>query len=331
MKGFVMKMFKKLWVRIISIVAAAVLVLTFLFYGPLSFFRDTWITSAQMSFRTQWLAKLFYSQDTIDRVMGKNTVLSLGENTDPSLINISYNISGSEPIELIKIKTLGYRGYLLKVSDPSLVSLALTSKWKNDGSGEGRLILDMLKDYNAVAGINASGFKDKLGHSMGGALSGTIMAKGELLFIEGSDQYFENIIGMTEEGRLLLGNYTREELKTNGIVDAMSFFPALIVNGKTAQILGDGGWGLAPRTAIGQCADGTFLLLVIDGRQISSFGATMRDIQKIMLEHGAVNAVNLDGGASSVLAYKGKIVNYPCSSKTGRYLPNAFIVKNPEN
>ena len=60
---------------------------------------------------------------------------------------------------------------------------------------------------------------------------------------------------------------------------------------------GDGGWGVGPRTAIGQRKDGTVLLLVIDGRQPGySVGATLRDLQNILYEEGAVIAANLDGG-----------------------------------
>jgi exopolysaccharide biosynthesis protein len=90
---------------------------------------------------------------------------------------------------------------------------------------------------------------------------------------------------------------------------------------------GNGGWGLAPRTAIGQTKDGTVLLLVIDGRQLSSLGATLKDVQDIMLSYGAYNAANLDGGSSTTMVYNGKIINTPSSQYGPRYLPSAFIVK----
>lgn len=96
--------------------------------------------------------------------------------------------------------------------------------------------------------------------------------------------------------------------------------------GEPAITQGDGGWGLAPRTAIGQKKDGTILMLVIDGRQVGSIGATLKDVQEIMLEYGAFNAANLDGGASSVLYYKNKIINHPCSQYGERNAPSFFIV-----
>ena len=87
---------------------------------------------------------------------------------------------------------------------------------------------------------------------------------------------------------------------------------------------GDGGWGVGPRTAIGQRKDGTVLFLVIDGRQPGySVGATLRDIQNIMYEEGAVIAANLDGGSSSTLYYNGKVINKPADLLGERMIPTA--------
>jgi exopolysaccharide biosynthesis protein len=90
---------------------------------------------------------------------------------------------------------------------------------------------------------------------------------------------------------------------------------------------GNGGWGIQPRTAIGQTIDGKVLMLVIDGRQVGSIGATLKNVQDIMLEHGAYNAANLDGGSSTVMYYQGELLNKPCSIKGERLLPDAFVVK----
>jgi exopolysaccharide biosynthesis protein len=69
------------------------------------------------------------------------------------------------------------------------------------------------------------------------------------------------------------------------------------------------------------------LLLVIDGRQPHSLGATYKDCIDVMLAHGAVNAGNLDGGSSTAMYYNGEIVN-SCVALTGsRWIPTAFIVK----
>ena len=68
-------------------------------------------------------------------------------------------------------------------------------------------------------------------------------------------------------------------------------------------------------------------MLIIDGRQVGhSLGATVTDLAEIMLRHNAYQAMNLDGGSSSIMTYKGETINKPSSTNhLGRYLPNAFI------
>ena len=111
-----------------------------------------------------------------------------------------------------------------------------------------------------------------------------------------------------------------------GIRDCCFYGPTLIVNGEPTLVNGSGS-GINPRTAIGQCADGSVLLLVIDGRQINSIGATFADVIEVMLEYGAVNAYNLDGGSSTVLYYNGEYVNSASPLTGSRLIPTAFIVK----
>ena len=111
--------------------------------------------------------------------------------------------------------------------------------------------------------------------------------------------------------------------------DAIEFGPFLIINGKQTKIKGNGGWGIAPRTAIGQRKDGTVLFLVVNGRIPSSIGASMNDISDLMKKYGAYNAANLDGGSSSELVIKNKIINIPVGGdKLGlRNMPTFWIVK----
>ena len=112
--------------------------------------------------------------------------------------------------------------------------------------------------------------------------------------------------------------------------DANNHFVKLIINGEKRKSNGLGS-GANPRTAIGQKADGTVLLLVTDGRGASGhLGATANDLIDIMEEYGAVNAANIDGGSSSTMYYKDE---YLMTSVTFYYsnsswnLPEAFIVK----
>ena len=60
-----------------------------------------------------------------------------------------------------------------------------------------------------------------------------------------------------------------------------------------------------------------------------SLGITMGDAAELLLKYGVVTAAACDGGSSSVLAYDGAIINKPSTPMvTGRYLPNAFLVKS---
>ena len=84
--------------------------------------------------------------------------------------------------------------------------------------------------------------------------------------------------------------------------------------------------GLNPRTAIGQRSDGAILLLVIDGRQVISIGASLWDLVDIFQKYGAVNACNLDGGSSTLMWYQGDYINN-CASVIGiRPVPTTFLV-----
>ena len=91
--------------------------------------------------------------------------------------------------------------------------------------------------------------------------------------------------------------------------DCVTCGPFLIINGKSSAVLGNGGWGTAPRTAIGQRQDGIVLMLVVDGRKVGMPGADMDDLIEIMERYGAYNAAALDGGTSTVMVENYEIIN----------------------
>jgi exopolysaccharide biosynthesis protein len=125
---------------------------------------------------------------------------------------------------------------------------------------------------------------------------------------------------------LIVGSHSISQLKKLGVKEAVSFGPPLVVNGKPTISRGDGGWGIAPRAAIGQREDGAVLFLVIDGRSLGSLGATLRDIQDIFIQYKAVNAVNLDGGSSATMYFNGKVINRPSDALGERAVPTVFMV-----
>ncbi|MFT5873041.1 MAG: bla regulator protein BlaR1 [Clostridium sp.] len=167
------------------------------------------------------------------------------------------------------------------------------------------------KENSAICAINAGAFTVSSDQTLSPV--GIIMHDGKIIFNDLKDNTSKTaIVAFTGEGRLLVGSYSLNELNNLNATEAVSFGPALIVNGNPTITKGDGGWGIAPRTAIGQKKDGTIIMLTIDGRSVKSLGATLLDVQNILLEHGAVNASNLDGGSSTTMYYKGKVINNPC-------------------
>lgn len=91
--------------------------------------------------------------------------------------------------------------------------------------------------------------------------------------------------------------------------------PYLVKNGDiyvdmTAQKLASIG-GRNPRTAIGYTRDNNLIMLTADGREGASIGLTLVELANLMKEFGCVNAMNLDGGGSTVMYVKGKVVNKP--------------------
>ncbi len=81
-----------------------------------------------------------------------------------------------------------------------------------------------------------------------------------------------------------------------------------------------------PRTAIGWRADGKMVLLTVDGRQKLSVGMTMNELASLMLELGCVEAMNLDGGGSTAMVVKNKIVNSPSDATGERAVSDALLI-----
>ena len=161
----------------------------------------------------------------------------------------------------------------------------------------------------------------------GGIPSGIVMSGGEVIHDDLGEGNKTELLAIDKQGVMIVGKYSVEDLKEKGIQEALSFGPTLVVNGKMTPMSGDGGWGIAPRTAIGQRQDGAIILLVIDGRGVGSLGATLKETQEIMYQLGAVNAMNLDGGKSTTLYYDGDVRNTPSNSMGERAIPTAIIVK----
>ena len=318
----------------------------FLLYGPYSGFREWLITTAMTTMTHQYFATWFYDDETIDAVLAKNTVIESSTPTNTDLIEIvDYENKeevtyaneferqilenpNNDDYKIIEIEGDGYSGYLAVIYDPSRVH-TVTTKYLNS---RGEYLVDMAERVDALVAINGGGFIDPNFDSNGATPVGITVSHGVML-TSASWNGSGGIIGFTEDNVLVLGKYSSAQVKALGIRDAVTFGPFLIVNGEASEVLGNGGWGDAPRTVIGQRKDGIVLFLVIDGRTISKPGADMDDLIEIMQNYGAYNAANLDGGTSSVMVVDGELINDPIDS-TGahktRWIASGFYLAPEE-
>lgn len=334
------KILKLVIKSIASLLILCIVFMSLVFYcnfQPFKNLRTLWVTTAMTTFTHQWLATDFISSSEINTILNENKVISTNAKTDTSKIKVSsksvsvsnVNVNaykGSDKISVINIKGNNYVGKLMIVDDPSRIELGTIKRFGSNYSG--MKLADLAQKYNAVAAINCSAFKDVNGVGNGGTPIGIVIKNGKILYNDNQSSY--SLVGFDYNYKLVTGQYTMSDIEKNNIKDAVSFGPALIINGKSVKINGDGGSGLQPRTAIGQTSNGKVLLLEIDGRKpLYSLGASIKDIQNILVKYGAVNACNLDGGSSTGMYYNGQIINKQCGplgSSGGRYLPAAFLV-----
>lgn len=337
-----MKKRKKLAIFLI-VMDVFVVIGFFITYGPFSYVRDLVVTTSMTTMTHKYIARTFYTEEMIDKILSNNYVKENYEDTNTSDITIgtgkeadSYDSIYDEQIlkrdpdhkdyKVIPISGTGYKGYIGVVYDPARVTLGMTPNLGNRGA----FLRDIVTDNQAILGMNASGFLDPNEYGNGGAPTGIIIKDSKLIWTDRSTGTAGGIAGFNKNNILVLTKSTPEEAIQNGMRDAVEFGPFLMVNGKAADIRGNGGWGVAPRSVLAQRKDGIVLFIVIDGRQPGySLGASMEEMIEILTRYKAHNAVNLDGGASSSLVENGNTVSKPCGYSTNgeRLVPNGWIMK----
>jgi exopolysaccharide biosynthesis protein len=301
---------------IFNLVFAVVLAPFIIFWGPFDVLKSVAVGSVLTSSHPQ-VVKAFLSDEQINEIVNKY------DNTDsPSGNPLQHTVSDSSAgitIEDIKGKT--FKGKVMLIKNPKRIKVAVTKELEVTGER----VSDFVKDTGAIAGINGGAFIDTKGAGNGAFPDGLIVHNGVIVANNIGNSSIE-IVAFDKAGKLIVGQITADDVKKKNIMEAVTFWPTLIQDGKRA-IFKDSVYGVGPRTAIGQKADGTIILVVIDGRQPTwSWGAKMSDVYNLFIDYGAVNAANLDGGSSTELFYNGKVINKLWNWAGERYLPTAFVV-----
>jgi len=312
----------------IAVVFISVLSFLLLRYSNLTFFayaRTQLVATAMTTMSHQQIANIVAPESEIEAIMS-NTLgefIPSGYVTHSEILTIeiaetSLCTEGFTFLEygiyFREVSSPALHGQLMLILDPSRVIVATADIPGSQPTN----VRSMVASYNAIAGING-------GWYCGFAPVGFVIANGQRVYPPTPHYGSNTIAGFTHDNALIVGQFTEAEAMQAGIRDSLHTYPILIINGEPQITTGDGGWGIAPRTAIAQRQDGAILFLTIDGRQLNSIGATQLQVQDILLENNAHNAIGLDGGSSSAMYYRGNYLNRP-SLGFERSVPTAFLV-----
>ena len=300
-----------------------------LVYGPSKTAQEQLIMSLRETSAMGFVANWFFTEDEVKAIIEKNSIKDTDQVTNTNLVTLPSSSEAVEAdtqqpeIEIVDIKGTTYRGKLMIIKDPSRVFVGTIPAFTE---GNGKVVADIAKQYGAIGGINGGEFVDG-DTTYTGMPVGLVMTNGNIINGDTTTKY--HVTGITNDNVLVVGNMNGQQAKELGIRDCISISnsigPFLIINGEAQDVSGVGG-GLNPRTAIGQRSDGTMLLLVVDGRQANSLGASFADLIYIMQEYGAVNASTMDGGTSAQMYYDGAVINTPYSPTGPRQCPTSFLV-----
>ena len=345
-------------VTIAMLLGSLWILLDSIFNGPSEAACELLTMSLARSSGTWWIPAFFMGEERAAQIMAGDEKLEAPEDIsgtvviDPNgALNSDSQDEWADYPDGIRIETYQgdtYTAHIMIIRDPSTVKLA-TSYQYSGGTGfattlAGQRITDMMAYTGAIAGINAGAFYDDGTSNLivGSVPQGLVIAGGEVVWKYGVAPY-EGFVGFNEDNVLIVASkMTSAQAKELKIRDGCEFGPVLIVDGVVNEEAYNTESGLNPRTAIGQRADGAVIMVCIDGRQLGAVGGNFADMINIMVEYGAVNACNLDGGSSSVMMYRdnygrygdnGNVVminSYSLLQEQPRRMPTFFLVMPPK-
>ncbi|MBQ2855136.1 MAG: phosphodiester glycosidase family protein [Oscillospiraceae bacterium] len=355
------RFFLLLFTVVILVVVALVLVMNVIFNGPSPAAREVLTMSLLEPSATKWIPGLFMDEETLDSIRYKKgeEMESVLTDTDMVTIDKSGVLSGSsdewanhpDGVYIEHLSGATYNAHIMVVRDPSKVYMGRSAKVYSTNTPGKRLNEVMAEaDESIIAAINAGAFNDDgtANSYVGSVPAGIVYSEGEFI----CNQYRGNIpvaetgggfVGFNDDDILVVAKtMTEAEAEALNIRDGCEFGPPLIINGEVNQEAYNKASGWNPRTAIGQRDDGAVIFVCIDGRQAGSVGGTYKDVTDIMIEYGAVNACNLDGGSSSIMMYRDMhglygepgqvqtINNYSVLQSQPRRMPNYWLVRTAD-
>lgn len=234
--------------------------------------------------------------------------------------------------------------YVLDVKNSSMIEISGVNRQRQDNE-----IILYEPEFHRTTLTNNDGVefiieKDKVKKIIDGKGSNLIPVKGVILSASGTKReellrlikvgskidlmyfpkFFKDLI-YSDMNHKLFGDFINSE-------DIIGGVPQLIKNGKIEITWEEEKASKSfvetkhPRTAVAKLKDGKFLMITVDGRSETSGGIGLEDLAKLLLEFGATDAMNLDGGGSTTMFLNGKVVNQPSDKEGERKVGDAILV-----
>ena len=356
--GFFGRLIRRFFLLLFTVVilaaAALVLVMNMIFNGPSQAAQEVLTMSLIEASATKWVPALFIGEERVAEIQTSQGPELTEAVTDTTKVVIQKGSALSatndewakypDGIRIERVSGDTYNAHIMIVRDPSTVYMGTSTESYSTNIPGKRITEVMAEDANVVAAINAGAFFDDgtASSKVGSHPLGLVMSNSKCVWTSGRQPgKFEGFAGFNKDNILVVSktNLSKAEAEKLNIRDGCCFGPALIINGEQNMEAYNNNSGWNPRTAIGQRADGAVIFVCIDGRQVSSPGGTYADIINIMVEYGAVNACNLDGGSSSVMMYRdnygrygtpGNVImvnSYALLQEQPRRMPTFFMVR----
>ena len=347
------RFFLVLFTIVILAVVALILVMNMIFNGPSQAAQEVLTMSLIEASATKWVPALFIGEERVAEIQTSQGPALTEEVTDTTKVVIQKGSALSatndewakypDGIRIERVSGDTYNAHIMIVRDPSTVYMGTSTESYSTNIPGKRITEIMNENPNVVAAINAGAFFDDgtASSKVGSYPLGLVMSEGRCAWTSGKQPGLEGFAGFNTDNILVVSktNLSQSEAEKLNIRDGCCFGPALIINGEQNMEAYNNNSGWNPRTAIGQRSDGAVIFVCIDGRQVSSPGGTYADIINIMVEYGAVNACNMDGGSSSVMMYRdvngqmgtagevSMINNYSLLQSEPRRMPNFWLVR----